>query len=84
MGEAIGRTLEQRAPRYTSYPTALSFSHEVDGGRYASWLGALARGTSLSLYLHIPFCRSMCWFCARNSMRSKAPVTASKPVANRR
>ncbi|MEE8334253.1 MAG: oxygen-independent coproporphyrinogen III oxidase [Alphaproteobacteria bacterium] len=63
MSEAIGRYLERTAPRYTSYPTALSFSDEVDGGCYASWLGALERGTSLSLYLHIPFCRSMCWFC---------------------
>jgi len=63
MSEAIARFLDRRAPRYTSYPTALSFSDAVDGARYASWLGALAPGTSLSLYLHIPFCRSMCWFC---------------------
>jgi len=63
LNDVIAQFFERKAPRYTSYPTALSFSGEVDGGRYASWLGGLDPGTSLSLYLHIPFCRSMCWFC---------------------
>ena len=52
-----------RVPRYTSYPTAPHFSEAVDAVRYKEWLGALDPATSLSLYFHIPFCDSMCWFC---------------------
>jgi oxygen-independent coproporphyrinogen-3 oxidase len=51
-------------PRYTSYPTAPHFSPLVGAARYGEWLESLG-GTvePLSLYLHIPFCRSLCWFC---------------------
>lgn len=52
-----------RVPRYTSYPTAPHFSEAVDAARYKEWLGALDPATGLSLYFHIPFCDSMCWFC---------------------
>ncbi|MEO5337556.1 MAG: oxygen-independent coproporphyrinogen III oxidase [Magnetospirillum sp. WYHS-4] len=52
-----------RVPRYTSYPTAPHFSEAVDGDLYREWLGTLAPETGLSLYFHIPFCDSMCWFC---------------------
>lgn len=51
-------------PRYTSYPTAPHFHTGVDAGAYGAWLGELAPGTPLSLYLHIPFCDTLCWFCA--------------------
>ena len=54
---------DQRVPRYTSYPTAPHFSPAVDGAAYAGWLAALADGTPLSLYLHVPFCAELCWFC---------------------
>ncbi|TCR61750.1 oxygen-independent coproporphyrinogen III oxidase [Bosea sp. BK604] len=55
--------LDERLPRYTSYPTAPHFSGTVDSRDYGEWLAALAPGTTASLYLHIPFCRSMCWYC---------------------
>jgi oxygen-independent coproporphyrinogen-3 oxidase len=54
---------EARLPRYTSYPTAPGFSPAVGAGTYADWLSAILPGTEASLYLHIPFCRSMCWYC---------------------
>ena len=50
-------------PRYTSYPTAPHFADAVDGKTYAEWLGALPDGATLSLYAHIPFCDTLCWFC---------------------
>jgi len=54
---------EERLPRYTSYPTAPHFSPAVDGDTYAGWLNAIPRHVKASLYLHVPFCRQMCWYC---------------------
>ncbi|SFV63307.1 Coproporphyrinogen III oxidase, oxygen-independent [hydrothermal vent metagenome] len=51
-------------PRYTSYPTALEFSQEFG---YESYLKHLDKGTNqISLYVHLPFCRSACYFCGCN------------------
>lgn len=54
---------EERLPRYTSYPTAPQFSALIKQDTYATWLESLGGDTTASLYLHIPFCRSMCWYC---------------------
>lgn len=58
---------DQKAPRYTSYPTALQFSAEVDAGVYDQWLAALAPDQALSLYVHIPLCQALCWYCGCNT-----------------
>ena len=51
-------------PRYTSYPTALEFS---DDFTYDTYLNYLEKGDEkLSLYVHLPFCRSACYFCGCN------------------
>lgn len=50
-------------PRYTSYPTAPHFSGAVGPATYGEWLAALADGQRLSLYVHIPFCDQLCWYC---------------------
>lgn len=52
-----------RVPRYTSYPTAVSFNPDVGPDQYRSWLGAVADDKPLSLYVHIPFCGRLCWYC---------------------
>lgn len=54
-------------PRYTSYPTALEFSE--DFGEQA-FLQAVARYPErpLSLYVHIPFCHKLCYFCGCNKI----------------
>ncbi|MFG1281715.1 oxygen-independent coproporphyrinogen III oxidase [Xanthobacter autotrophicus] len=54
---------DERLPRYTSYPTAPQFVPHIDAASYAHWLGDLKPGLATSLYVHIPFCRSMCWYC---------------------
>ncbi|MBX7056581.1 MAG: oxygen-independent coproporphyrinogen III oxidase [Leptospirales bacterium] len=52
-------------PRYTSYPTALSFSEELGPSEYAAMLEERrALRSPLSLYLHIPFCENICLYCA--------------------
>ena len=60
--ELLARYANARLPRYTSYPTAPHFSPEVDEAQYRSWLAGLP-ATDVSLYLHIPFCAAMCWYC---------------------
>jgi len=54
---------DRPVPRYTSYPTAPHFTGAVGADSYAAWLGALPSDTPASIYLHIPFCDSLCWFC---------------------
>lgn len=53
----------QEVPRYTSYPTAVQFHDGVDAATSAAWLAQLPDGEALSLYVHIPFCEKMCWYC---------------------
>ncbi|MCR9220370.1 MAG: oxygen-independent coproporphyrinogen III oxidase [Alphaproteobacteria bacterium] len=50
-------------PRYTSYPTAPHFHAGVMGETYAGWLEALPADRPVSVYAHIPFCDTLCWFC---------------------
>ena len=54
-------------PRYTSYPTAVSFSGKVGASEQRQALGALADDAKLSLYLHVPFCETICWYCGCNT-----------------
>ena len=56
-----------RAPRYTSYPPATQFTAEVTADRYRDWLAALPTDEAVSLYLHIPFCARLCWYCGCNT-----------------
>jgi oxygen-independent coproporphyrinogen-3 oxidase len=53
----------QDVPRYTSYPTAVQFQSDFPGETADRWLGGLDAGASLSVYVHIPFCRQLCWYC---------------------
>ncbi|MFK5978097.1 MAG: oxygen-independent coproporphyrinogen III oxidase [Rhizobiaceae bacterium] len=62
---------DERLPRYTSYPTAPNFSNKIGRHTYADWLSTLDPNEEISLYVHIPFCRSMCWYCGCHTKISK-------------
>jgi oxygen-independent coproporphyrinogen-3 oxidase len=59
----MANMLERAVPRYTSYPTSPNFSPAVDADVYRAWLGELHGDATLSLYLHVPYCRELCHYC---------------------
>ena len=68
------RRLDKNGPRYTSYPTADRFVEAFNAETYSHWLlkreiGGIAR--PLSLYVHIPFCNTLCFYCACNKVITK-------------
>ena len=60
---------DQAGPRYTSYPTALQFSEQFTEADYRTQALQLKDSIApLSLYLHIPFCHDICYYCACNKI----------------
>ena len=66
MKTAWRKYLGERAPRYTSYPSALHFDGAVTAADFVDRLDEVDLYEALSLYVHIPFCRQLCWYCGCN------------------
>lgn len=62
---------DARVPRYTSYPTAAVFSNETGATFQTQALAGLDPDVPVSVYLHIPFCERLCWFCACHTQGTK-------------
>lgn len=77
------RRLDKNGPRYTSYPTADRFVEAFNAEAYSNWaakreIGGISR--PLSLYVHIPFCNTLCFYCACNKVITKDRSKAEKYV----
>jgi oxygen-independent coproporphyrinogen-3 oxidase len=66
------RRYDTSGPRYTSYPTAVQFREDFREAEYrAAAAGSNAAGAPLSLYFHLPFCDTVCYYCACNKIVTK-------------
>ena len=70
MSTPLSARLNETAPRYTSYPTAPHFHPGIGSGVVERWIGTIDAEEPLSLYLHVPFCDRLCWFCACNTKQT--------------
>lgn len=69
---------DARVPRYTSYPPANHFVRGEGKRHQAGWLRTVPEGSVVSVYIHIPFCKRLCYFCACRTQgtRTMRPVEA--------
>ncbi|MCW5734115.1 MAG: oxygen-independent coproporphyrinogen III oxidase [Enhydrobacter sp.] len=74
MDPALLAAYDRPVPRYTSYPTAAQFTPSVGPAQHADWLRDLNE-VSASLYVHVPFCRELCWYCACHTKAMNRPGT---------
>lgn len=58
---------EAKVPRYTSYPTAPHFSPAIGAAHASRWMAAIDDTHPVSIYIHVPFCEKLCWYCGCNT-----------------
>jgi oxygen-independent coproporphyrinogen-3 oxidase len=83
LDQALISRYDQSGPRYTSYPTAVQFHDGFGPDEYrAAAAASNASGRPLSLYFHIPFCDTVCFYCACNKIATK-DRTRAQPYLDR-
>ena len=85
MSDDLVARYSRPVPRYTSYPTAPHFHAGVTNQTYRDWLGGVAPDAGLSLYVHVPFCDRLCWFCGCHTKQVLRydPIAAYLPAVHR-
>jgi len=74
---------DKAGPRYTSYPTAVEFDEKFNADSYRQQIAlSNQRGGPLSLYFHLPFCDTVCFYCACNKIITKNRKHAEPYLAN--
>ena len=77
------RRYDGRGPRYTSYPTAVQFNDQLTVQDYIDNARASnASGVPLSLYVHIPFCHTLCYYCGCNKIVTHNQERVAKYMRN--
>ena len=74
------RRYDTFGPRYTSYPTAVQFTTDYDDEDYRRWVKYSNENpipSPLSLYLHIPFCDTICYYCGCSKVITKDKTKAA-------
>jgi oxygen-independent coproporphyrinogen-3 oxidase len=66
MNALVQKYATAAVPRYTSYPTVPHFQTDFPAHVVEGWLASLDPAKPVSLYLHVPFCRQLCWYCGCN------------------
>jgi len=77
------RRFDVTGPRYTSYPTADRFVEAFDAHTYQGWLRKrvlAGQPRPLSLYVHLPFCQTICYYCACNKIVTKDHGRAARYI----
>ena len=81
--EELIRRYDGRGPRYTSYPTALQFDASFTADVYREQaLASNTTGLPLSLYIHIPFCHSLCYYCGCNKIVTRNQTRVARYLQN--
>lgn len=85
MSEELISRHSRPVPRYTSYPTAPHFHAGIGNDSYAAWLGEVPADTPLSIYMHVPFCDRLCWFCGCHTKQVLRydPIAAYLPALHK-
>jgi len=76
---------DAKVPRYTSYPPANRFENGIGQRNQIQWLARTPVANPVSIYIHIPFCKRLCWFCACRTQgtKTRAPLNAYVDIIKR-
>jgi coproporphyrinogen III oxidase-like Fe-S oxidoreductase len=70
VNDVVRRYARLQVPRYTSYPTAAEFTPAVASADQQRWLRDLDATEAVSVYLHVPYCRELCFYCGCNTKKA--------------